>query len=86
MRHNFQKQLHRVLLIAASTAVLAACNSAPPSSTISSDKPSTAPATTSQPANPDKKAKQDIRVQLPFLKQSLDAPLIVAIEKGYFAE
>ncbi|WP_425216421.1 ABC transporter substrate-binding protein [Tumidithrix helvetica] len=39
-----------------------------------------------QAGTPDKKAKQDIRVQLPFLKQSLDAPLIVAIEKGYFAE
>jgi len=86
MHHIFKKQLHKILLLAVSTAVLAACNSAPPSSTTtSSDKPA-ATTTTAQSAPTDKKAKQDIRVQLPFLKQSLDAPLIWAIEKGYFAE
>lgn len=90
MLHIFQKQLHKILLIAASTAVLAACNSAPPTTT-TGDKPSTPAATTTTAATtpattPDKKGKKDIRVQLPFLKQSLDAPLIMAIEKGYFAE
>ncbi|GBO51486.1 hypothetical protein APA_450 [Pseudanabaena sp. lw0831] len=89
MLHTFQKQLNRILLIAVSTALLAACNSAPPSttSTTSGDK-TTAPTTASSPqtGSTDKKEKQKIRVQLPFLKQSLDAPLIWAIEKGYFAE
>jgi NitT/TauT family transport system substrate-binding protein len=90
MLHTFRKQLNRILLIAASTALLAACNSAPPSTTsttTSGDKaPATATSAPTQAGNTDKKAKQDIRVQLPFLKQSLDAPLIWAIEKGYFAE
>ncbi|MBD2176245.1 ABC transporter substrate-binding protein [Pseudanabaena sp. FACHB-1998] len=88
MRHIFQKQLHQILLVAASTAILAACNSAPPSTnTTSADKSSAPTATTTQTAtSPDKQSKQSIRVQLPFLKQSLDAPLIWAIEKGYFAE
>ncbi len=89
MRHIFQKQLNRILLIAASTTILVACNSAPPSNTstntVSGDKTSV-PATSQAATSPDKKGKQAIRVQLPFLKQSLDAPLIVAIEKGYFAE
>lgn len=83
MLHTFRKQLNQILLIAASTAVLAACNSAPPSTSTTGDKPS---ASTPSATSTDKKAKQDIRVQLPFLKQSLDAPLIWAIEKGYFAE
>ena len=88
MSHIFQIQLHKILFIAASTAVLAACNSAPPKATTTTDKPVTSIATTpqTQTVSPDKKAKQDIRVQLPFLKQSTDAALIVAIEKGYFAE
>jgi NitT/TauT family transport system substrate-binding protein len=34
----------------------------------------------------DKKDLKNVRVQLSFLMQSLDAPLIVAINKGYFAE
>jgi NitT/TauT family transport system substrate-binding protein len=91
MLHTFQKQLNRILLIAVSTALLAACNSAPPTtsttSTTSGDK-TAAPTTASSPqaGSTDKKEKQKIRVQLPFLKQSLDAPLIWAIEKGYFAE
>jgi NitT/TauT family transport system substrate-binding protein len=83
MNHIFQRQFHKILFIVASTAVLAACNSTPPTTT---DKPATTPATTTQAASPDKKTKQDIRVQLPFLKQSTDAALIIAIEKGYFAE
>ncbi|WP_373542298.1 ABC transporter substrate-binding protein [Chamaesiphon sp.] len=86
MLHTFQKRLHRILLIAVSTAVLAGCNSAPPTSTTTGDKPATTAATTTTAASTDKKEGQKIRVQLPFLKQSLDAPLIWAIEKGYFAE
>ncbi len=81
MLHTFQKQLQRILLIAASSAVLASCNSAPPTT---GDQPSATTTTTG--ASTDKKESQKIRVQLPFLKQSLDAPLIWAIEKGYFAE
>ena len=90
MRHILQKQLHKILLVAASTAILAACNSAPPTTTNASPSTGDKAPVTSTPASPtaptDKKAKQDIRVQLPFLKQSLDAPLIWAIEKGYFTE
>jgi NitT/TauT family transport system substrate-binding protein len=88
MIHTFKKQLYKIFLLAVSTTVLAACNAAPPTSTsttTTADKPA-ATTTTAQSGTPDKKAKQDIRVQLPFLKQSLDAPLIWAIEKGYFAE
>ena len=88
MRHILQKQLHKILLVAASTAILAACNSAPPTTTSATtgDKAPATSAPATKAPTPDKKAKQDIRVQLPFLKQSLDAPLIWAIEKGYFAE
>jgi len=86
MRHIFQKSLHKILLIAAASAVLAACNSAPPTNTASKDNALAPTTTANQSGSKDKKAKQDIRVQLPFLKQSLDAPLILAIEKGYFAE
>jgi NitT/TauT family transport system substrate-binding protein len=87
MLHTFQKQLNRIFLIAVSTALLAACNSAPPTTSTTGDK-TAAPTTASSPqtSSTDKKEKQKIRVQLPFLKQSLDAPLIWAIEKGYFAE
>ncbi|MFN5726012.1 MAG: ABC transporter substrate-binding protein, partial [Pseudanabaena sp.] len=87
MLHTFQKQLNRILLIAVSTALLAACNSAPPTTSATGDK-TAAPTTASSPqtSSTDKKEKQKIRVQLPFLKQSLDAPLIWAIEQGYFAE
>ncbi|OYQ62254.1 Tat pathway signal protein [Pseudanabaena sp. SR411] len=88
MLHTFQKQLNRILLIAVSTALLAACNSAPPTASTTSGDKTAAPTTASSPqaGSTDKKEKQKIRVQLPFLKQSLDAPLIWAIEKGYFAE
>jgi NitT/TauT family transport system substrate-binding protein len=88
MLHTFQKQLNRILLIAVSTALLAACNSAPPTTSTTSGDKTAAPTTASSPqaGSTDKKEKQKIRVQLPFLKQSLDAPLIWAIEKGYFAE
>ncbi|MEA5489998.1 MULTISPECIES: ABC transporter substrate-binding protein [Pseudanabaena] len=88
MLHTFQKQLNRILLIAVSTALLAACNSAPSTTGTTSGDKTAAPTTDSSPqaSSTDKKEKQKIRVQLPFLKQSLDAPLIWAIEKGYFAE
>jgi len=88
MLHTFRKQLNRILLIAVSTALLAACNSAPPTTSTTSGDKTAAPTTDSSPkaGSTDKKEKQKIRVQLPFLKQSLDAPLIWAIEKGYFAE
>ncbi len=88
MLHTFQKQLNRILLIAVSKALLAACNSAPSTTGTTSGDKTAAPTTDSSPqaSSTDKKEKQKIRVQLPFLKQSLDAPLIWAIEKGYFAE
>jgi NitT/TauT family transport system substrate-binding protein len=87
MLHTFRKQIRKISLVAATVAMLAACNSTP--STPTSGDSASAPSTTSaspQAASTDKKDKQNIRVQLPFLKQSLDAPLIWAIEKGYFAE
>jgi NitT/TauT family transport system substrate-binding protein len=69
-------------LALAVTSVIAfsGCASAPPSSTTTgSASPAASPAA-------DAKGLKDVRVQLSFLKQSLDAPLVVAINKGYFKE
>jgi NitT/TauT family transport system substrate-binding protein len=70
----------RLLLVAAAFSLISACNSAP-----TATAPGGQPAATTA-ANTDKKNLKDVRVQLSFLMQSLDAPLVVAINKGYFAE
>ncbi len=75
------------LLLTAAIVLSAGC-AAQPSATSTDAAPAAdaASATDAAPAATDQKAQTDVRVQLSFLMQSLDAPLIVAIEKGYFAE
>jgi NitT/TauT family transport system substrate-binding protein len=69
----------KALLAAMVVALFAGCTTqAPPAA-----DPGASPAA-SAAANP--QAQKAVRVQLSFLMQSLDAPLIVAINKGYFAE
>lgn len=70
----------QIALVLASVVLFAGC-APPPTTNTSSTSPSATTASTS-----DKKNLKDVRVQLAFLKQSIDAPLIVAINKGYFAE
>lgn len=87
MSSNF-KYVPGALLIAAwlSLSVLAGCTSQP---TATSSDASPAAASAGSPDAPgaaDSKEKKNLRVQLSFLMQSLDAPLILAVEKGYFAE
>lgn len=74
------------LFLAAACITLAA-GCAQTTTTSSSSSPA-APAspTAASPAANSQQGKTDVRVQLSFLMQSLDAPLIVAINKGYFAE
>ncbi len=73
-----------LLLVATWMTFLAGCASQP-TATSSTASPS-ATAAAGAPVAADSKAQKDLRVQLSFLMQSLDAPLIVAIEKGYFKE
>ncbi|MDX2230949.1 MAG: ABC transporter substrate-binding protein [Leptolyngbyaceae cyanobacterium bins.349] len=75
------KRLSALVATAASVALFAGCASNTPTAST----PGTSPAATDA-ATTDQKSLKDVRVQLSFLKQSLDAPLIVAINKGYFAE
>jgi NitT/TauT family transport system substrate-binding protein len=76
------KRASQLALVLTSMAMLASCGSAPTSTAPeAATEPTTAAAT---PA--DQQELKDVRVQLSFLKQSLDAPLIIAINKGYFAE
>ncbi|MDX2241323.1 MAG: ABC transporter substrate-binding protein [Leptolyngbyaceae cyanobacterium bins.302] len=75
------KRVSALVAIAASVALLAGCAGNNPNAST----PGTSPAATNA-ANTDNKNLKDVRVQLSFLKQSLDAPLIIAINKGYFAE
>lgn len=79
-KHNI-KRMSGLVAIAASVALFAGCASTTPTTST----PGSSPAATNAAAS-DKKELKDVRVQLSFLKQSLDAPLIVAINKGYFAE
>lgn len=73
------KLLSGSLVFALSAIVMAGCASqAPPTAT------SPAANTTATASN--QKELKNVRVQLSFLMQSLDAPLVVAINKGYFAE
>ncbi|KAM3096606.1 ABC transporter substrate-binding protein [Phormidesmis sp. 146-35] len=74
------KHFPSLLLAAVSIALLNGCNQ-PNTSAPSGASPAASPA-----ANADTKNLKNVRVQLSFLMQSLDAPLVVAINKGYFAE
>ncbi|MBW4693917.1 MAG: ABC transporter substrate-binding protein [Lyngbya sp. HA4199-MV5] len=69
----------RLLLIMASVALFSGCAS--PSTTSTNSAPTASPAASTAAKN-----LKEVRVQLAFLMQSIDAPLIVAINKGYFAE
>jgi NitT/TauT family transport system substrate-binding protein len=75
------KRMTALMAISASVALLAGCASNTPTAST----PGSSPAATNAAASDNKQLK-DVRVQLSFLKQSLDAPLILAINKGYFAE
>jgi NitT/TauT family transport system substrate-binding protein len=74
-------------LATAMTLVFAGCASTPTATTTaassagSAGSASTAAGTA---ASPTPQGTKDVRVQLSFLTQSLDAPLVVAINKGYF--
>lgn len=84
MRYGQVKQIAGMGLLASSMMLLVGCTTpttiAPESNTEAASGGEASPAA----ANP-QELKQ-VKVQLSFLKQSLDAPLVVAIEKGYFAE
>jgi NitT/TauT family transport system substrate-binding protein len=68
-------------MVLASVVLFAGCASNTPTASTTNTSPTATNAATS-----DNKNLKNIRVQLAFLKQSIDAPLIVAINKGYFAE
>jgi NitT/TauT family transport system substrate-binding protein len=79
------KAVSRLLLIGTSIAlfsssVFSGCGNQPNSSDIKN------PETTGKPTENNKQGLKEVRVQLAFLMQSLDAPLILAINKGYFKE
>jgi len=74
------KGLSRFFLLLACAALFTGCATQSPTASGGAGSSASPAATT------DKKDLKDVRVQLSFLMQSLDAPLIVAINKGYFAE
>lgn len=76
--------LTRSLLLIASAIVLAGCASQAPTSTEAGSTAS--PGVSNTTATNSQQELKPVRVQLSFLMQSLDAPLIVAINQGYFAE
>lgn len=78
------KSVQRMLAIAASVALLTACGT---NTTTTNNAPSASPSPTTEATTttPTKDLKP-VKVQLSFLMQSLDAPLILAINKGYFKE
>lgn len=80
MKQMNSKHFSKLLLIMASVALFSGCAS-PSATTTSGTAPTASPA-----MGTDAKKLKDVRVQLAFLMQSIDAPLIVAINKGYFAE
>jgi NitT/TauT family transport system substrate-binding protein len=76
------KQFFNLALVLATSVAIYSCTTTPPTATTSpspgnASSPAASTPTTTQ-------GLKDVRVQLSFLKQSLDAPLILAIEKGYF--
>ncbi len=77
------KQLSSLGVLAASLLLFVGCGS--PTGTTPTNTTATSPAA-SPAATTDAKELKNIRVQLPFLFQSVDAPIVLAIKKGYFAE
>lgn len=74
------------LPLAASVLFFAGCASQPPAATNSPAASPNNAAPAASTTTSEKKELKNVRVQLSFLMQSLDAPLVVAINKGYFAE
>ncbi|MEX0267614.1 ABC transporter substrate-binding protein [Leptolyngbyaceae cyanobacterium UHCC 1019] len=75
------KHFSKLLLVMAAIALFSGCASPSATTSTSGTSPTASPA-----ANTNAKNLKEVRVQLAFLMQSIDAPLIVAINKGYFAE
>ncbi len=79
MVNNSQSQrVSRLVAIAMTLLFATGCASTPTTSSSST--------TTTTATSATKQDLKTVRVQLSFLKQSLDAPLIIAMNKGYFAE
>lgn len=81
MKRMNSKHFSKLLPALAAIALFSGCASQPATTSTSGTSPTASPA-----ANTDAKNLKEVRVQLAFLMQSIDAPLIVAINKGYFAE
>ncbi|WP_088893284.1 ABC transporter substrate-binding protein [Leptolyngbya ohadii] len=78
------KQWSGISLLTASVVMFAGCTAPTASNSTAPTESTTAPA--AQTASPAPQELKTVKVQLSFLKQSIDAPLIVAMNKGYFAE
>jgi NitT/TauT family transport system substrate-binding protein len=72
--------------VASAIALTTACTAPAPTDTASNSATAPASSTAASPTTENAAALKPVRVQLSFLKQSIDAPLIVAINKGYFKE
>jgi NitT/TauT family transport system substrate-binding protein len=77
---KISRRLSSLSLIAASIVAFGGCASQP-----TATAPTGSPANSASPTA-NQQGLKAVRVQLSFLKQSLDAPLIVAMNKGYFAQ
>ncbi len=78
---RLSQRLASGVFIASSLLLFSSCAAQNTTETVPATSPATSN-TASPAASP--AAQKDIRVSLAFLFQSLDAPLIVAIKKGYF--
>ncbi|MBD3882834.1 ABC transporter substrate-binding protein [Phormidium tenue FACHB-886] len=78
MRLSKSVRLSSLGLVAASVLLFGGCTA--------QTTPAPAESPAAGAAATDQKQLKEVRVQLSFLMQSVDAPLIVAIDKGYFAE
>ncbi|MEP0910280.1 ABC transporter substrate-binding protein [Leptolyngbya sp. GB1-A1] len=81
VKRSSLKQWSGVSLLTASLVMFAGCTA--PTANNPTENSAVPAAQTAAPAN---KELKTVKVQLSFLKQSLDAPLIIAMNKGYFAE
>lgn len=77
------KRLSSLALIATSILIFGGCNQQTPTTAAGGD--TSAGGATSSPAS-NTQGLKNVRVQLSFLKQSLDAPLILAMKNGHFAK
>jgi NitT/TauT family transport system substrate-binding protein len=77
------KQVVKLCLVVASIAVLAGCQSQSPNA---ANSPATSENTATDAAATDKQSLKTVKFTLSWLLQGVDAPLTVAIDKGYFAK